>query len=256
MATWEFAFELLILAVHPPPYFEREYTVVMLDMLLTKANMIEVRYMVGDFLFAFMLLRVYFLVRTLLNLNLFSELTSKRICGKHQVQTGPAFCIKALIKERPGFTVTIIALISLLWLSYLLRIFERIAYESQGIKVFDSYFTSMWCVIITMTTVGYGDVYSTSTYGRCISILNALWGTFLISCLVASIGRAFELSDDQLKAIEEIKRKKKLRRGYSIKTVAEEEVGRSSSSTSGREDSLSSSSMKSDSSVKCSSQNG
>lgn len=84
----------------------------------------------GDFLFAFMLLRMYFLVRTLLNLNLFSELTSKRICGKHEVQTGPAFCLKALIKDRPGTTVAMIAIISLLWLSYLLRIFERIAYES------------------------------------------------------------------------------------------------------------------------------
>lgn len=61
--------------------------------------------------------------------------------------------------------------------------------------MFDSYFTSMWCVIITMTTVGYGDVYSTSVFGRCISIMNALWGAFIISCLVAAIGRAFELSD-------------------------------------------------------------
>jgi hypothetical protein len=80
----------------------------------------------------------------------------------------------------------------------------RIAYESQGLKVFDSYMTSIWCVVITMTTVGYGDVYAVSTFGRMVSILNALWGTFIISLLVASIGRLFEVSDSHRAAIDEI----------------------------------------------------
>jgi hypothetical protein len=66
--------------VHPLPYYEQEYPVEMLDMLGTKTQQIEVKYMLGDFMFAIMLLRFYFLFRTLLNLNLFAELTSKRIC--------------------------------------------------------------------------------------------------------------------------------------------------------------------------------
>jgi hypothetical protein len=195
--------------VHPIPFYEREYRVPMLDMLATKTTYIDVRYMIGDFLFAFMLLRFYFLVRTLMNLNLYSELTSKRICGKYQIQPGVSFSMKALIKERPGITVFLTALISILWLAYLLRIFERIAYESQGQKVFDSYFSSVWNVIITMTTVGYGDIAAISDYGRVISILNALWGAFIISLLVASIGRIFELNDGQARAIQEIKEKEK-----------------------------------------------
>jgi hypothetical protein len=121
--------------VHPIPYYEKEFHVQMLDMLGTKTQYLDVRYMLGDFLFAFMLFRCYFLVRTLMNLNLYSELSSKRICGKHQVQSGVSFSLKALIKERPGITVFLTALISILWLAYLLRIFERIAYESQGQKV-------------------------------------------------------------------------------------------------------------------------
>lgn len=55
-----------------------------------------------------------------------------------------------------------------------------------------------------MTTVGYGDVYAVSPFGRCISIINALWGAFLISMLVASMGKIFELSDNQKRAIAEI----------------------------------------------------
>lgn len=55
-----------------------------------------------------------------------------------------------------------------------------------------------------MTTVGYGDVYAVSPFGRLISILNALWGAFIISLLVASIGRIFELNENQKKAIADI----------------------------------------------------
>jgi hypothetical protein len=64
-------------------------------------------------------------------------------------------------------------------------------------------------VIITMTTVGYGDVFAVSPYGRMISILNALWGAFIISLLVASIGRIFELNENQKNAIAEITNSKR-----------------------------------------------
>jgi mannitol-specific phosphotransferase system IIBC component len=55
-----------------------------------------------------------------------------------------------------------------------------------------------------MTTVGYGDVYAVSPFGRFISIINALWGAFVISLLVSSIGQIFDLSDNQKKAIAQI----------------------------------------------------
>ena len=73
--------------------------------------------------------------------------------------------------------------------------YSRIAYESQGVMVFDSYITSVWCVIITMTTVGYGDVYAISIYGRIVSTLNAIWGTFIISLLVAAMSRIFQIGE-------------------------------------------------------------
>ena len=66
----------------------------------------------------------------------------------------------------------------------------------------------MWCVVITMTTVGYGDVFAVSPFGRVISIINALWGAFVISMLVASIGTVFDLNEQQKKAIVEITNRK------------------------------------------------
>lgn len=55
-----------------------------------------------------------------------------------------------------------------------------------------------------MTTVGYGDVYAVSPFGRLISIINALWGAFVISLLVGSISGIFNLNDQQKKAVADI----------------------------------------------------
>ena len=77
-------------------------------------------------------------------------------------------------------------------------------YQSYGYIIFDDYTAAIWCVVITMTTVGYGDVTAVSPFGRLISIINALWGAFIISLLVASIDKIFELSEKQKEAIAEI----------------------------------------------------
>eukprot|EP00347_Sterkiella_histriomuscorum_P010536 403375907 len=204
----ECIFEILILIIHPFPYLEEEYTFKILNMLGTKDKMVDVKYMLSDFLFAYMFLRFYFFIRTVTNFSIYSELNSRRICSNNGFAVGTGFVLKANVQKRPGSTVLFISCISVMWLSYLLRIFEKIYYQSQGQIVFDSYITAMWCVVITMTTVGYGDVFAVSPFGRVISIINALWGAFVISMLVASIGTVFDLNEQQKKAIVEITNRK------------------------------------------------
>jgi len=94
-------------------------------MLGTKDKYVEVNYMLSDFLFAFMFLRFYYLIRTLINFSAFSDLYSKRVFAKYKFQANTFFCIKALITKKPGQTIFTIATLSIMWLSYLLRIFER-----------------------------------------------------------------------------------------------------------------------------------
>jgi len=51
-----------------------------------------------------------------------------------------------------------------------------------------------------MTTVGFGDVAPSSTFGRIIVMFAALWGTFLISILILSVGNIFKLSKNEQQA--------------------------------------------------------
>jgi hypothetical protein len=173
-------------------------------MMGDKTQLDDVNYMLSDFLFAGMFLRTYFLIRTLLNFSIYSDLYSKRVCSRYGFEASTSFYVKALFVKRPGLIIGMVSTISILFLSYVLRIFERVYYNRYGIILFDNYFTAIWCVVITMTTVGYGDVFAVSPFGRIISIINALWGAFVISLLVGSIQGIFVLSDDQKRAVADI----------------------------------------------------
>ena len=81
--------------------------------------------MLSDFLFAFMFLRCYFLLRTITNFSIYSELNSRRICSNNGFKVNASFVLKANIQKRPGTTVLFTAVFSIMWLSQLLRVFEK-----------------------------------------------------------------------------------------------------------------------------------
>jgi hypothetical protein len=74
----------------------------------------------------------------------------------------------------------------------------------------------MWCVIITMTTVGYGDFVAKTYLGRIISIMACIWGNFLISLMVISLTVSSEFTvpahrkayDTIVRGQEELKHRK------------------------------------------------
>ena len=63
---------------------------------------------------------------------------------------------------------------------------------------------SMWCTIITMTTVGYGDFYPTTHMGRLVGVMACMWGTFVISLMVVSLTISSEFTPQQRKAYDKI----------------------------------------------------
>ena len=45
----------------------------------------------------------------------------------------------------------------------------------------------MWCVILGMTTVGYGDVVPSTNIGRFFVIMACFTGTFIVSLITVTI---------------------------------------------------------------------
>jgi hypothetical protein len=74
------------------------------------------------------------------------------------------------------------------WLvcSYDLRIFERYFDELNDSNL-GNYLNDLWCVFITMTTVGYGDISPKSLLGKIIIIISCMFGVFLVGLMVVSV---------------------------------------------------------------------
>lgn len=109
--------------------------------------------------------------------------------------------------ENPTKVAFILFMSSIIVLAEVLRIFE-IPYEiNNDVNSVDmkDYPSAIWLIIITSTTVGYGDIYPHTIGGQITCVITAFWGTFIVSLLVLVVANIFELSDDEKKAIKFIK---------------------------------------------------
>lgn len=64
--------------------------------------------------------------------------------------------------------------------------------EYESPNDFPSIFAAFWWCIVTMTTVGFGDVYPKTGAGRLVGMSAMLTGILLIALPVAIVGRQFQ----------------------------------------------------------------
>ena len=89
---------------------------------------------------------------------------------------------------------------SILILSYLTRIVERPFSLQQNLNMSEPFLNNVYMTVITMTTVGYGDFSPTSTLGKVMAMLIALYGGFIISLLIVSVQGIFNFQNNHAAA--------------------------------------------------------
>ena len=64
---------------------------------------------------------------------------------------------------------------------------------------FSSYISSIWTIILTLTTVGYGDFYPRTFIGRLIIFIVCIWGMCIVSIMVVSLHSILIMGKQELK---------------------------------------------------------
>jgi hypothetical protein len=77
--------------------------------------------------------------------------------------------------------------------AYQLKIFEAPLSEASG-QNFNVYTNTLWVTIITITTVGYGDIYPKTHIGRMVGITACLSGYVMISLFVITLTNMLNMS--------------------------------------------------------------
>ena len=150
----------------------------------------------NDWLLCFMIFfRLIYIIKVSLNLSLYTDPRSQRVCSIYGTDAGYAFAMKAIMKNSSWLILMTTMPVTLISFSYQLRLFERHVNPS-----FENITTSMWCMTITMLTVGYGDVYPKSHMGRLIGIVIAVWGAFYVSLFVVALNNILNFDSPQQKS--------------------------------------------------------
>lgn len=86
-------------------------------------------------------------------------------------------------------------------LSFMLKILEGQTYIiEKSTQDFRQIQNCLWNVLVTMTTVGYGDYFPITNFGRIVNVLTSIGGSCLISLLTLSLQNALTFTEYEAKA--------------------------------------------------------
>jgi hypothetical protein len=179
---------LIIFFIHPNPIFKGYFIYI-----YNEKYQMNSAYSINSILTIICLLRMWYFVKFYLVFSDYYSPRTQRVCKMNNFDTSLYFSMKANMIKTPYHAYLLLFVLVLMYCSFCLRIFERVLDEKSG-KNFSSYWNSIWCLIITMTTVGYGDYFPSSTLGRMIGIISCICGVFLISMLIVTITNVLNFS--------------------------------------------------------------
>ena len=151
---------------------------------------VEISYSLNNFLLILLLTRLWFFIKFLLFQTEFSNDRMQRICEYNGFNSNILFALKAYMRTNPIRFYAVVFLIILVYHSYLLRIFERDLDPYTG-NDFANLWNAFWCMLITMFTVGFGDLLPSTLPGRIVGISGCIFGVFLISLSIVTITNVF-----------------------------------------------------------------
>ncbi|XP_061186639.1 small conductance calcium-activated potassium channel protein 2-like [Saccostrea echinata] len=210
----EMIIEILVCIVHPFPG-SMKIPKPLQTMSKESSELTRDHVYLDGYLSLFMIFRFYLfgqLISELLSSQLFSNRTlAKHLAGLTSVRLNSAFIMKYLLFRYPFKFVIAILMIVLITNSYAMQTCESYTFPGSEMT---SFLNSLWLVMITFLTIGYGDFYPVSFCGRCVSASTGFLGIGLTGFIFSVFVHQFEMNRDEkylLKFSKEEKRKQQRR---------------------------------------------
>ncbi|CAD54123.1 Calmodulin-binding domain-containing protein [Caenorhabditis elegans] len=139
-----------------------------------------------------MFLRSYLVCRFMvLHSKQFQDAATRSIAALNRISMDFRFVIKTMMADHPLRVLIVFTLSYWMCMSWMFTQCER--YDGQ-LEVEHYYLNSMWFIMVTFMSIGYGDIVPNTYCGRCLSITTGIVGAGVSSALIAIISRKLELS--------------------------------------------------------------
>ena len=199
--------EIIILLVFPYPFIERkiEFQQPSIKEKNEKwSNLVPLCYNLSEFLYVFMFVRLFFIVRALFNFTPYQDDHARYYCSKLKTRANLRFTLRIMMITHPFLIIYCISVLTFVVIGIIVRVFERPYSDVSGLN-FESFENSIYNTAIYMSTVGYGDLYPSTTLGRGFAVIGTFWGAFVFSMIVFTFQTMLHLDPYQKRAYLSIK---------------------------------------------------
>ncbi|KJH49652.1 calmodulin binding domain protein [Dictyocaulus viviparus] len=139
-----------------------------------------------------MFLRSYLLCRFMvLHSKQFQDAATRSIAALNRISMDFRFVIKTMMADHPLQVLVVFTVSYWICMSWMFTQCER--YDGK-LDVEHYYLNSMWFIMVTFMSIGYGDIIPNTYCGRTLSIATGIVGAGVSSALIAVISRKLELS--------------------------------------------------------------
>lgn len=129
-----------------------------------------------------------------------------RVTSMFGCQANLRFIIKCYLKKQPLRSVLLGLIYGILFFGFLSMIAESPMNRLHTLEPDRNYVNSCWMVVITMTTVGYGDIFPRTYLGKCTMIFVSLFGIIVVSTMVVIIQNELDFNGPEGNAYTVVRR--------------------------------------------------
>jgi hypothetical protein len=165
---------------------------------------VSIDYEFNHLFLAITFVRFYLPVRLALTTSNYLSPRAHRLGVLNGTEVSFIFATKCIMKDIP-LTAQCTSMVSSIGIGgFLLRVFEQPLKDVSGQDY--SYSNSFWNVIVTMSTVGYGDFFPKTSMGRFVGVIICLWGVVVVSIFVVTVTNMLAFDPTQEKTYSLLQR--------------------------------------------------
>lgn len=199
---WMFL-EIALVAISPNIYYDG-----ITIYLNTKFNNHILYFELNYFFFVFLFLRIVRPYVLFLTVTRYFDFRAGRIAAMMGNQINPVFALKCFIAKYPIIFVITNLTLCIVIFAFFILVFEGPIYpimhkiDPDTTNNLNSYGNCIWFLIVTTTTIGYGDYYPITNLGRIFSVVAAIIGNINISILIYTTQVKFSFDEAEEKVYE------------------------------------------------------